>query len=248
LDDFGCTVLEMSSRSERFLVDNSAVFARPSDLPRNGTDVAPSLLDRLKLNLTSDEELVARLQEGKNDALTVLFERYSVLVFRHARRVLRNDAEAEDLAQQVFLDLLRSVNHFDGEKASFKTWLMMFAYCRIVSRWRQLQSRHYYDSESLEEVLPAILEGAQKPFPFHTAEAICLVEQALGLVQPRQRRTIELIYYEGLTPEEVAQQTGESVSVVRHNLYRGLEKVRSVLGEASMSKTASGSRKRKSKI
>jgi RNA polymerase sigma-70 factor (ECF subfamily) len=48
-------------------------------------------------------------------------------------------------------------------------------------------------------------------------------------LQPRQRRTIELIYYEGLTAEEVSIQTGETVRVVRHNLYRGLEKLRKSL-------------------
>jgi RNA polymerase sigma-70 factor (ECF subfamily) len=53
-----------------------------------------------------------------------------------------------------------------------------------------------------------------------------LVEQVLSALQPRQRRTIELVYYEGLTAEEVSKRTGESVRVVRHNLYRGLEKLR----------------------
>jgi RNA polymerase sigma-70 factor (ECF subfamily) len=49
------------------------------------------------------------------------------------------------------------------------------------------------------------------------------------MIQPRQRRVIELVYYEGLTSEEASRVTGESVSVVRHNLYRGLEKIRDVL-------------------
>jgi RNA polymerase sigma-70 factor (ECF subfamily) len=48
----------------------------------------------------------------------------------------------------------------------------------------------------------------------------------LKSLQPRQRRTIELVYYEGLTAEEISVKTGESVRVVRHNLYRGLEKLR----------------------
>lgn len=195
--------------------------------------IAASLLGLLTLKLKTDEELVAKLREGNTEALTILFERYSGPVFRHARRVLRNDAEAEDVAQQVFLDLLRSAAQFDEKKSSFKTWLMMFAYCRTVNRWRQLQARHYYDSANLEDVLPEILEGAQRAFPFHTAEAVCLVEQALQLVQPRQRTTIELIYYEGLTPDEVALKTGEPVTVVRHNLYRGLDKIRKVLDEAA---------------
>jgi RNA polymerase sigma-70 factor (ECF subfamily) len=53
-----------------------------------------------------------------------------------------------------------------------------------------------------------------------------LLKKALGTLQPRQQRTIELTYYEGLTAEEIAVRTGETVRVVRHNLYRGLEKLR----------------------
>jgi len=188
----------------------------------------------LKFQFCSDEELAAKLQEGHAEALTVLFERFSPLVFRTAQRILRNEAEAEDAVQLVFLDLYRSVEKFDPEKGAFKVWLLMFANCRIINRWRQLQSNCFYKSESFEEFLPEILEASQRPFPFNPSEAALLVEQALQMVQPRQRRTIELIYYEGLTAEEVSQRTGESVRVVRHNLYRGLKKVRSVLGNPPM--------------
>jgi RNA polymerase sigma-70 factor (ECF subfamily) len=59
------------------------------------------------------------------------------------------------------------------------------------------------------------------------------------MIQPRQRRTIELIYYEGLTADEVAERTGESTRVVRHNLYRGLAKLRSVMQEAAADKKSS---------
>jgi RNA polymerase sigma-70 factor (ECF subfamily) len=65
--------------------------------------------------------------EGESDALTVLFERHSPLVFRIARRILRNDAEAEDTVQQVFLDVFRSAEQFEPEKGSFRFWLLMFA-------------------------------------------------------------------------------------------------------------------------
>ena len=64
---------------------------------------ANSLLGRLRLRLRTDEQLIADLIQGESDALTVLFERHSPLVFRIARRVLRNDAEAEDAVQRIFL-------------------------------------------------------------------------------------------------------------------------------------------------
>jgi hypothetical protein len=83
-----------------------------------------SLLARLKQHLCSDENLADQLQSGNTEALAVLFKRHSPLVFGIARRVLRNDSEAEDAVQQIFLDVFRSIHQFDPEKGSFKTWLL----------------------------------------------------------------------------------------------------------------------------
>ncbi len=226
----------MSSRTVRLLDTTAAVTpeahlcdcAPGSELPMPAA--RKSFAQRLKLRFKSDEELVMALQKNEPDALTVLFTRHSSLVFRIARRILRNDAEAEDTVQQVFLDVFRSAAQFDQAKGSFKVWLLMFAYHRTFNRRRQLSARGYYDSSSVEDLLPQeLLRGAGRPFPFSAAETAVLVDQVLQSIQPRQRRAFELIYYEGMTAEEAAGVTGESVRVVRHNLYRGLEKLRAVL-------------------
>jgi len=237
----------MSSRITRFpLQDASLVERAGTEVDLFTKDVSitggASLLDRLKLPFLSDEELGLQLQAGQAEALTVLFERHSALVFRIARSILRDAAEAEDAVQQIFMDVFRGIERFDPRKGTFKTWLLLFVYTRTLNRKRDLRSRGFYDSGSLEEALPEIIRGAERPFPFNTSETICLVEEALKLIQPRQRRVIELVYYHGLTAEEVSEETGESVRVVRHNLYRGLDKVRSVL-QGAVSKKSSSNRK-----
>jgi RNA polymerase sigma-70 factor (ECF subfamily) len=188
-----------------------------------------SLVRYVKLRLRTDEELVSDLLGNEPDALTVLFERHSALVFRIARRILRNDAEAEDAAQQVFLDMFRAAEQFEPEKGSFKSWLLMFAYHRTFNSRRQLRTHGFYDSESVEELPQELIQGSSRRLSFASTEAVILVEQVLKLLQPRQRRAIELTYYEGLTAEQASEVTGESVRVVRHNIYRGLEKLRTVL-------------------
>lgn len=190
-----------------------------------------SLLDRVKLKLNSDEELARLLQVGQGDALTILFERHSALIFRIARRILRNDAEAEDAVQQVFLDFYRAVDKFDPARGTFKAWLLMFAYHRTINHKNHLTSTRFYETDNLELLPEELIAGSKRAFPFNTAETKRLVEEALGMVHPRHRKTIELVYYEGLTPAEVAEKTGESVKTVRHNLYRGLDNVRAVLFE-----------------
>jgi len=183
--------------------------------------------------LKTDEELIADLLANEPDALTIIFERHSALVFRIARRILHNDADAEDAVQQVFLDMFRAVEQFEPEKGSFKSWLLMFTYHRTFNSRRQLRTHGFYDSDSLEELPLELIQGVSRPLCFAPTESVILVEQILKLIQPRQRRAIELTYYEGLTAEQASEVTGESVRVVRHNLYRGLEKLRTVLCSAS---------------
>jgi RNA polymerase sigma-70 factor (ECF subfamily) len=105
----------------------------------------------------------------------------------------------------------------------------MFAYHRTFNRRRQLRTHGFYDSDNVEELPQELIHGAGRHLSFASTEAVILVEQVLNLIQPRQRRVIELTYYDGLTAEQASQVTGESVRVVRHNLYRGLEKLRTVL-------------------
>jgi RNA polymerase sigma-70 factor, ECF subfamily len=190
-----------------------------------------SLLGRTRQKLCSDEELAEQLQGGNADALALLFKRHGPLVFAITRRILGNDAEAEDAVQQIFLDVFRAIIQFDPEKGNFKTWLLLFAYHRTFNARRALCSTHYFDTDPLEEALPALLQRAERVQLHSKAENRILVEQALGTLTLRQRRTIELVYFSGLTALEVSAQTGESVRVVRHNLYRGLEKLRRFLCE-----------------
>src|ERR1700760_2624493 len=110
---------------------DSCVAQAPTPLPVGELFSQPRLGRWL-----SDESLAAHLQNGNSDALTLLFERHSPLVFGIARRILRNDAEAEDAVQQIFLDVFRSIHQFNSEKGKFRTWFLMFGYQRILNSRR----------------------------------------------------------------------------------------------------------------
>lgn len=196
---------------------------------------ATALFAHLPLRLLSDEHVAAQLQAGRADALTVLFERHSARLFGIARRILRNDAEAEDTVQTIFLDAYRSIDQFDPAKGQFKTWLMLFAYQRAFNRKRHLLASRFFVTDSLHSLAEiaylsepptACSRTACSRAAFSREESRILIQQVLRGLAPRQRRIIELIYGEGLTAEEAAARTGETVRVVRHNLYRGLEKLR----------------------
>src|SRR5712664_3231529 len=175
----------------------------------------------------SDEELMQFLKSGRQEALTVLFDRYHHLVFSIALRIVRDPGEAEEVVQIVFLDIFRTAANFDTRKGILKGWLLQFAHHGALHRKRHLVANHFYHWEELDAVLES---GASFPLAGESPELMRLAEEMLGKLKPRQRAVLELPYYEGLTAEEIADRLGESVLAIRHDLYRGLAALRAVFG------------------
>jgi len=203
-------------------------------MPLSDEELVAVFLSPSRLRALTDEDLMAALRMGCNDALAMLFERHSALVFRIARAILHDDGEAEETVQKVFLDIFRAVNQFNPDRGTFKTWLLQYAYHRSIDRRQHLQSNRFYSRDELDDLTPAeLFHGPGHLLCLPPQEVVFLVEQVLATLESRQRRVIELTYFEGLTAEEVAAKTGDSASSVRHNLYRGLAKLRDVLQETS---------------
>src|SRR5258707_6206595 len=186
------------------------------------SDEEPAILfpSPSSLRTLTDEALMAALRIGCNDALEVLFDRHSPLVFQIARAILRDDGEAEETIQRVFLDVFKAVNQFNPDRGTFKTWLLQYAYHRSIDRRQHLQANRFYSRDELDELMQAELfsgPGHLRSLP--QQEVVCLVEQVLGTLESHQRRVIELTHFEGVTAEEIAQKTSESASSVPHNLY-----------------------------
>jgi RNA polymerase sigma-70 factor (ECF subfamily) len=175
----------------------------------------------------SDEKLMQFLKCGRQDALTVLFDRYHHLVFSIALRIVRDPGEAEEVVQIVFLDIFRTAANFDPRKGILKGWLLQFAHHGALHRKRHLVANHFYHWEELEAVLES---GASVPVAGESPEVVRLAQEMLGELKARQRAVVELTYYEGLTAEEIAERLGESVHAIRHDLYRGLAALRAVFG------------------
>jgi RNA polymerase sigma-70 factor (ECF subfamily) len=206
--------------------------ARGTLMPLSDEQLATLFLSPSRLRTLADEDLMQALRMGCNDALAVLFERHSPLVFRIARAILHDDGEAEETVQKVFLDIFRAVNQFNPDRGNFKTWMLQYAYHRSIDRRQHLQSNRFYSRDELDELMPAeLFNGPGHLLCLPPQEVLCLVEQVLATLETRQRRVIELTYFVGLTAEEIAKKTGDSASSVRHNLYRGLAKLRAVLLE-----------------
>jgi RNA polymerase sigma-70 factor (ECF subfamily) len=187
-------------------------------------------LSLTQLERFSDEQLMASLQGGQNDALAVLFDRYQKLVLSIALKIVRDPGEAEDVTQIVFLDVYRAVAQFDSRKGNTKVWLMQYAYHRALNRRQHLQGREFYKKTELEEEeLETRPAESHATFGLSSPETKELVRQSMAALSDDQKSVIEMACYEGLSMREIAERTGNSFANVRHHYYRGLQKLRSLI-------------------
>jgi RNA polymerase sigma-70 factor (ECF subfamily) len=197
----------------------------PGNYSRSGA-TQPTLAE---LKLLTDGQLMSQMQDGVNDALAVLFERYQRLVFSIALKIVRDRGEAEDVTQNVFLEIYRSVAQFDPAKGTLKVWLLQFAYHRAFNRKQYLNTRNFYNQESTEDIDPLPQGEFFTSGRYAPPELQQLLQEGLASLGEPQRRVIELASYDGLSMKEIADKTGNSLSNVRHHYYRGLKKLRSFI-------------------
>ena len=177
------------------------------------------------LDILPDEKIMSEVQADNGDAFAVLFDRYHRLVLVTALNIVRDVAEAEEVTQGVFLEVYRAARQFDPAKGSLKVWLLQFAYHRSINRRNYLVLRHFYTRGDMQEALAWESSGVTAP-EFAVQEASRLADEALLLLNEPQRRTIRMVFLEGMTLKEVAEQTKESFSNVRNHYYRGLDRMR----------------------
>lgn len=204
---------------------NTHVPASPSSLRDTITgDPVATISNRDVALERSDEDLLLQISRGSREALSILFQRHARQIFNVARRILRDDAEAEDLLQDFFIFLFQKAGTFDAKKCSAISWIIQMAYHRAIDRRRYLTFRQHYSSQELNDERQHA-NGGQVSINDIAARA--LLNKLRGELSEEQRQTLELHFFEGYTFHEIAERTGQAFGNVRHHYYRGLEKLRS---------------------
>jgi RNA polymerase sigma factor (sigma-70 family) len=183
---------------------------------------------------TSDEQLVARAQEGSSEAFAVLFRRYRPAIARYAGRMLGDDARAEDVVQEVFLSALRGIDGLD-RPAGFKPWLYRIAHNACVDHMRRNRRA---DEVSMDaSVLPAAEEirlFRQAPST-HAAlsqkEDFRNLREAFRGLPPSQSEVLVMRELEGLSYDEIAARMGITRASVESMLFRARQGLRDEYGE-----------------
>jgi RNA polymerase sigma-70 factor, ECF subfamily len=177
----------------------------------------------------SDNQLMECIKKGDRDALGLLFDRYSRIVYSVSARILRNSTEAQDLVQDVFLNIHHKCHLFNAEKGSVASWLLRITYSRAFDRREYLNIRGwsvYSDIEQLKDT--SQVDSSLGAFT-ETILARQILERTFSKLTQRERATLEMFFFEGYTLREISVRLDETVVNTRHHYYRGIEKLRTAL-------------------
>lgn len=169
-----------------------------------------------------DSQAICLVKGGQRDAFALLVRKYQQPVLRLAKNVLRDAHEAEDVAQESFIDAYRNLDRFDETRSSFSTWLFTIAKNRCLKAMRK--SRPVYVAEIPEA---ADNTGPQDDASF--AELQSQLDVALDRLSEEQKIAFVLVVFVGLTPSQAAEVEGISPGTFRSRLSRARQLLQSVL-------------------
>ena len=181
-------------------------------------------------NELRDEQLITLIAHGERDALEVFYNRYSSSVFSLARYMLREHSLAEEVTQDVFLNLWLKASSFNPERGTPKAWFMSVAHHRIIdkikSRKRAVQSTNQVSHEILD------LQPSSQPSTEEEAHRNLAREEiiaALASIPQEQREVIMLAYFEGYSQSEIASKLDQPLGTVKTRVRLAMQKLRESL-------------------
>jgi RNA polymerase sigma-70 factor, ECF subfamily len=181
----------------------------------------------------SDNHLMECIKTGDRDALGLLFDRYARVVFAVSARIIRNSTEAQDLVQDVFLNIHHKCHLFNADKGSVISWILRVTYSRAFDRREYLNIRGWSAYSEIEEIKDTAQGDSSREVLTETILAKQILERTFSKLTQRERVTLELFFFEGYTLREISVRLDETVINTRHHYYRGIEKLRAALTDQS---------------
>jgi RNA polymerase sigma-70 factor (ECF subfamily) len=170
----------------------------------------------------SDAQLVIALCAGDEQAMAKLYDRYSSLVYSIALRVLGDTGAAEDIMQNVFMQLWRNPVAFDTSRGSLPAWLVVIARHRAIDQLRKRRP----ETDLLDITISTSSDLASAT---DRQRSLDKVRQVMAEMPPAQRSNLEMAFFEGLTHSEIAEKTGEPLGTIKTRIRTGLVVLRKAL-------------------
>ena len=171
----------------------------------------------------ADQELIEKLRKGDKNAFREVYARYSQVVYNLAFRMLRSREEAEEVVQEIFLQVWNKADTYDPARGAISTWIVNIARSRSIDKLRTLGYREQ-TTELIEDRVNSksdfsrIIEDRE--------ESRKVIRDALDSLPENQRVAIEIVFFEGLTHIEAAERLNEPVGTIKTRIRLGVSKLK----------------------
>ena len=177
------------------------------------------------------EGLLELVSNGDRAAFSALYERFSPRVFGLANRIIRDSSQAEEVAQEIFLEIWQRASRFDRVRGTATSWIMTLAHGRSVDRVRQSQASRNRDLKSavgnfdrdVDSVADSVVQNSDATE----------VRDCLETLTDLQRQSITLAYFGGHTQREVGEMLGAALPTIKTRMRDGLIRLRDCMGVAA---------------
>ncbi|MEY2492607.1 MAG: polymerase sigma-70 factor, subfamily [Verrucomicrobiota bacterium] len=198
-----------------------------TDEESESSDRLPATVPALEPGAPTDLQLMEGIQAEDTEALSLLYDRYNGILKALILRVIHNEAEADDLLQEIFMEIWNQARNFSAEKGKPLGWMVTLARRRAIDGLRKKQA-YARAEERLQQ------ETEQQPDAWvhnSTEEEIAvgdtrvLIRRVIATLPPAQQVAIELAFFRGMSQREIAAKTNTPLGTVKTRLELGLKKI-----------------------
>jgi RNA polymerase sigma-70 factor, ECF subfamily len=181
-----------------------------------------ALLNPANPEVSPDAALVRRLLQRDVSAFEQLYDRHSRAVYSLVLRILQQAGTAEEVVQDVFLQLWRNAERYDASRGPFGPWLFTIARNRALDTLRLKSERQRHREDQAEELPPVMAAPPEFERQLDEKRRGEKVRTLMSFLNPQQRKAIELAYFEGLSHSEIAEALKEPLGTVKSWIRNGL--------------------------
>jgi RNA polymerase sigma-70 factor (ECF subfamily) len=181
----------------------------------------------LESGAPSDVDLMLGIQSGDADALSQLYDRYNGIVKALILRIIRNDSEADDLLQEVFMEIWNQAKNFSAEKGKPLGWMVTLTRRRAIDALRKKQAYNRAEERLQAEPEQQPLAWVQNTteMEIRAGDTRVLMAKVINSLPEAQQQVIELAFFQGMSQREIASHTNIPLGTVKTRLELGLKKI-----------------------
>jgi RNA polymerase sigma-70 factor (ECF subfamily) len=187
----------------------------------------PATAPELAPGESTDLELMQSIQAGEADALSQLYDRYNGILKALILRVIHNEAEAEDLLQEIFMEIWNQAKNFSAQKGKPLGWMVTLARRRAIDglRKKQAYARAEERLQNETEQQPDAWVHNTTEEEINLGDTRVLIRRVISQLPPAQQEAVDLAFFRGMSQREIAAKTNTPLGTVKTRLELGLKKI-----------------------